>query len=298
MKKKIDIKDKQYRVMSVEVKSIDKASGTLEAIFSTEKEDRHGDVVIQDGWDLKNFKKNPVILNSHNYGDAAEVIGKASNVRVENGKLQGVITFAVNENPKAKVIFDLYAGGFLNAFSVGFIVKKFATDDKGITDYYTIAESELLEVSAVSVPANAYALAKSKGIDVEALGDAVDDKDEETDEDEDDETDDDTDEDESDEKSCEECARRAEEEANKEDEKIEEPVPQQEEVKKESYQSKVLKVINEMTEQQKQSLSRAAKIIKSILDNDIEGKNLEEDIKNQVRKRKLNQAIREIMKSR
>ena len=115
------------------------------------------------------FKKNPVILNSRNYGDAAEVIGKASNVKVEAKKLQGKITFAVNENPKAKVIFDLYAGGFLNAFSVGFIPTKFKQNKDGSTDWYTIEEAELLEVSAVSVPANARALAKAKGIDIDML---------------------------------------------------------------------------------------------------------------------------------
>ena len=75
--------EKAYIQMPVEVKSIDKDMGTLEAIFSTQDVDRHGDIVLQDGWDISMFKKNPVILNSHNYGDAAEVIGKASNVKVD-----------------------------------------------------------------------------------------------------------------------------------------------------------------------------------------------------------------------
>lgn len=166
---KIKNGQKLYKELHVEIKGIDKDLGTLDAIFSTQDVDRHGDTVLQDGWDLKNFKKNPVILNNHNYSDATEVIGKASNVRVENKKLQGTIKFAVNENPKAKIIFDLYAGGFLNAFSVGFIVKKFKENKDGTRDWYTIEESELLEVSAVSVPANARALAKQKGIDVDVL---------------------------------------------------------------------------------------------------------------------------------
>lgn len=169
LKNKVQKGQKVYMALPVEVKSIDKDLGTLEAIFSTADIDRHGDKVLQDGWDLAMFKKNPVILNSHNYNDAADVIGKASNVRVEANKLQGDITFAVNENPKAKVIFDLYAGGFLHAFSVGFIVTEFKQNKDGTTDYYTIAGAELLEVSAVSVPANARALAKAKGIDTDQL---------------------------------------------------------------------------------------------------------------------------------
>ncbi len=159
-----------YQVIGVTIKEVDTTNNILEAIFSTADEDRHGDIVMQN-WDLKSFKKNPVILNSHNYGDATEVIGKTLKIGVSDGQLAGKIQFAVNENPKAKIIFDLYAGGFLNAFSVGFIPKEF--DDKG-----KILKSELLEVSAVSVPANAYALAKQKGIDVDKLYDdgAEDDK--------------------------------------------------------------------------------------------------------------------------
>lgn len=155
--------------MPVEIKAIDKEKGTLTAIFSTQDVDRHGDTVMQEGWDLVNFKKNPVILNSHSYADAADVIGRADNVRVEGKKLLGDITFAVAENPKAKVIFDLYAGKFLHAFSVGFMVKKYKENKDGSKDWWIIEEAELLEVSAVSVPANARALAKAKGIDVDQL---------------------------------------------------------------------------------------------------------------------------------
>ena len=167
MKHKFKVGEKATKIFDVEVKGVDEENFTLEAIFSSKKEDRHGDVVIQD-FDLKAFKKNPVILNSHNYGDAKAVIGKAisKTVKVEKGKLQGKIQFAVNENPDAKIIFDLYAGGFLNAFSIGFMPLEF--DEK---DWSKILRSELLEVSAVSVPANADALAKAKekGIDIDKL---------------------------------------------------------------------------------------------------------------------------------
>lgn len=309
-KEKTNIEEKQYRVFPVELKGIDTEKATLEAIFSTSKEDRHGDVVLQEGWDLKNFKKNPVILNSHNYGDAAEVIGKAINVKVEDGKLQGKIIFAVNENPKAKVIFDLYAGGFLNAFSVGFMIKKFATDQQGLTDYYTIAESELLEVSAVSVPANAQALAKSKGIDVDLLDMKGSDDDDEQD------IEDDV-EDEFDEKgcrkpgkpkpkkevSCEECEKRRQEEiadaeAKKEDESKVEPETPAEPIVQESYNSKVAKALKNIEATEKEAWQKAAKIIASLLDSDTDGLKLEAKVRNQVKKRKVNQAIRELLKTK
>jgi hypothetical protein len=152
---------KLYTLLPIEIKSSDKDKATITAVFSTADEDRHGDIVHQD-WDLKSFKKNPVIINSHNYYDATEVIGKATRIEMVDGKLEGDIQFAVDENPKAKIIHQLYDGGFLRSFSVGFIAKQF--NDKG-----EILKSELLEVSAVSVPANTRALAKTKGIDTDVL---------------------------------------------------------------------------------------------------------------------------------
>jgi len=146
---------------SIDKKRSNTDKAIISGVFSTSNEDRHGDIVKQ-GWELGNFKKNPVIINSHNYDDVAEVIGRAINIKVVDNKLQGDIEFAVKENPKAKVIYDLYANGFLNAFSVGFIPKLIS--DKG-----EMERSELLEISAVSVPANAMALAKKKGIKIEKL---------------------------------------------------------------------------------------------------------------------------------
>lgn len=166
-----------YELIPIKIKSVDEESATLEAIFSTEDEDRHGDVVKQN-WDLRGFKKNPVILNSHNYYDALEVIGKAEKIGVKNGQLEGKIRFAVDENPKARIIFDLYKGEFLTSFSVGFIPKEWS--DKG-----EILKSELLEVSAVSVPANQMARIKSAGINIKPLFKAViDDMDDDDEEDE------------------------------------------------------------------------------------------------------------------
>ena len=155
--------EKKIIQMNIAIKKIDMENFVINGVFSTEDEDRHGEIVYQN-WDLKNFKKNPVILNSHNYGDITEILGKATEITNDKDtkKLTGSIQFAVSQNPKAKIAFDLYAGGFASAFSVGFMPKEF--NDKG-----DILKAELLEISLVSVPANAMALAKAKGIDVEQL---------------------------------------------------------------------------------------------------------------------------------
>ncbi len=145
---------KEYTKVPVKIKSADENS--LWATMSTDDLDRHGDRV-QQNWNLNSFLDNPIVLNGHQYTDTTETIGRVD-VLVQNEKsLEGKIRFAIEENPKAKVIFDLYKGGFLNAFSVGFIPGE--------------EENELLELSAVTVPANALALAKAKGLDLDALDD-------------------------------------------------------------------------------------------------------------------------------
>ena len=106
----------------------------------------HGDIVVQN-WKLTNFKKNPVYLDSHNYNSIEHIIGKVNKIKVKDNKLEGDIEFAM-ANPKGVMASEMARDGFLNASSVGFIPLKF--DDK----FEKILESELLEISAVSVPAN------------------------------------------------------------------------------------------------------------------------------------------------
>jgi HK97 family phage prohead protease len=119
------------------------------AVFSSEVEDRHGEIVYQ-SFDLKAFKKNPVFLDSHNYGSIEHIIGRIEPISVKDEKLQGDIEFAL-DNPRGMLAQNLADKGFLNTTSIGFIPKEF--DDKG-----NILKSELLEISAVSVPANPEAL--------------------------------------------------------------------------------------------------------------------------------------------
>lgn len=130
-------------------KAEDEQTKRFHAVFSSENEDRHGDVVKQD-FDLKAFKKNPVFLDSHNYFSIEHILGRISPIGVKDGKLQGDIEFAT-DNPKGALAEQLAEKGFLTATSIGFIPKMF--DDDG-----NILKSELLEISAVSVPANADAL--------------------------------------------------------------------------------------------------------------------------------------------
>ena len=134
------------------------AENKFHAVLSDALEDRHGDIVEQE-WVLTNFKKNPVLLDSHDYSSIEKILGKWLNISVkkDTGRLEGDIEFALM-NPRGVLAQQMAAGGFLNALSAGFIPMEF--DEKT----GNIKKSELLEGSMVSVPANPRTLLE-KGIE-------------------------------------------------------------------------------------------------------------------------------------
>ncbi len=145
---------KIFKDFSSELKSIDVERRTITAVASTETPDRYGDVVLQNGWVLDNFLKNPVIPWGHDYKQPP--IAKAIDIRVEGNKLVFTAQFPEKGiNPTADMVFDMYRTGFLKAFSVGFIPIEYEQNEYG---GYTYKKQELLEISAVTVPANQEAL--------------------------------------------------------------------------------------------------------------------------------------------
>lgn len=149
----------EYEALSISVETIfsktAESDNQFHVIFSTASVDRHGEIVMQN-WDLKYFKKNAVFLDSHNYNSIEHILGKVKKIGIKEDKLQGDVEFCL-DNPKGLLAYKMALGGFLSATSVGFIPLQF--DDKG-----NILKSELLEISAVSVPANAEALFEKKEI--------------------------------------------------------------------------------------------------------------------------------------
>lgn len=117
------------------------------AIASTSVVDRQNESVSVDGWELKNFKKNPVMLWAHNHDIPA--IGIAKNLRVEGTGKKAQLTFepVFHEiTPEAQAIKKMFDEKIINSFSVGF--KPLDIDGN------TYTKQELLEISAVNVPAN------------------------------------------------------------------------------------------------------------------------------------------------
>lgn len=157
------IKQLMRQDLFFKVKEIDEEKYTIRGVFSTGGEDRHGEIIDQTGWKLTEYMTNPVILFAHDQWTPA--IGKAIELEIDGyGNLAGVIKFAVEESELAKTIFNLYKGGFMRAFSVGFMNNKYEVDEEN--DVIILRENTLYEISCVNVGANAGALAHSKGIDI------------------------------------------------------------------------------------------------------------------------------------
>jgi HK97 family phage prohead protease len=161
-----------YRLAATDPANIDRQAGrVIPYILSTGAVARDGHTIAPAGWQLGNFRANPIFLWAH--ASSEPPIGKLTDVSVANGALRGVVEYADAETyPFADTIFRLVKGGFLTAVSVSWdpIRWSFSTDRSrpGGIDFL---EQELREVSQVPVPADvtAMATARAAGIDTGPL---------------------------------------------------------------------------------------------------------------------------------
>ena len=181
--KRVAVFDTKVLVDTSEKASTKLSERTVTARISTTSVDREGDVLLPSGLDLRDFKKNPVVLLGHS--DSALPVGKATSIRRESDGVVATVKFA--ERPAGHpdsvewipdTIFSLFQQGVLKAFSVGFIpqemreptekdVRKFGEDVRSV-----ITKWSLLEFSVVNVPANQDALVQQVAKSHKWLADA------------------------------------------------------------------------------------------------------------------------------
>lgn len=146
-------------------------------IISTSGEDREHDVINANGWRLDNYRKNSVVLWAHDY--RLPPIASAKRVWLENNALHASAQFtpADMNHPLGygfgHTIMRMYDEGFLHAVSVGFDPIKWTWNEERSGQAIDFEEQELLEFSAVPIPANPEALiqASKKGIDIRPIYD-------------------------------------------------------------------------------------------------------------------------------
>ena len=158
------------KYLSFMSKGYDPQTNTVSAFASTETPDRDGEIILSAGWDLDNFMKNPVLLLSHQY--YLPPVGKVTKIEKRDNGLWFEAKFADTE--AGKEVATLYRDGMMSAFSVGFMPRKMEmsdaagepTNDYWKADKVVYTDTELLEISVVSVPANPDAIvdAYEKGL--------------------------------------------------------------------------------------------------------------------------------------
>ena len=147
-----------------------KDQGVISFILTKKVVDRDSEVIMPKGGDFTSFKKNPVLLWAHDMHFPP--IGKilVDTLKTTDDEVEADVKFDMAD-PFAKLIHDKYKDGFLNAGSIRFIPTEIGREQvlpgqKGAT----ITKWEMLEFSAVPVPANQEALAQ-KGFSDEELKD-------------------------------------------------------------------------------------------------------------------------------
>ena len=150
---------------------VDGGNMSATAIISTPVTDRDGDVIIQEGLDFTNYKRNPVVFFNHQawplpVGKSEDREGMSTVIVAQN---QTVATCYFSQHSKeAEQVFSLVADGTLRSTSVGFLVKR-ATPLAGLSEPmfglprqmpsnpmrgYRIDAAEVTEWSWVGIGAN------------------------------------------------------------------------------------------------------------------------------------------------
>jgi len=151
------------------------AAGKMTFIASTDRADRYGDIIDQSGWQLEAYRSNPVILLNHDHNSLP--IGRGD-VRLTERGLVIDVEFDMADK-RAAEIAGKAERGFMNAVSVGFAPLKATPRAQLKADHPAYSKSggqyfekaELLEVSIVTIPANADAVAiaaKNIGFDLKS----------------------------------------------------------------------------------------------------------------------------------
>jgi len=149
--------------------TFDQERGTGIFKITTPTVDRFDDVVVPAGMDNKNFRKNPVVLWNHD--DSRPPIGKSLGEEVHEDAVLSETAFDLRNDPDGfnTKIFGQYVDGVMNTTSIRFLPmraeKRLVEDaESGAKVWgggFTFEAWELLEYSAVPLPANPDALALS-----------------------------------------------------------------------------------------------------------------------------------------
>jgi len=140
----------------------DLESKTIELSVSTNRKDRHGEVILHEAWEggLDDFmNQNGPLLSQHNYwGSLRNHIGKTESIRIDKDlglvpKFKYFIGDGAPENEEVSWAWYLVTQKS-GAFSVGFMDLEYKLGDGKNEPFVTYTKASLLEISQVLVGAN------------------------------------------------------------------------------------------------------------------------------------------------
>lgn len=152
-----------------EIKAVADDERGIQFSISSAAVDRDRDTLAVEGWQLANYRKNPVVQWAHDYKSLP--VARATKVFTEDNKLKAIDHFVERDvYPFADTVLQMVKHRYLNATSVGFLPIKYQRVDPeseqgperaGGIDF---TKHELLEHSVVPVPSNPEALVEARAI--------------------------------------------------------------------------------------------------------------------------------------
>ena len=135
----------------------------VRVIMSTASLARDGHILVPQGCRLDNYRKNPIVLWSHN---ADQPLGNAEDISANTSQIASRVRFApLGISPKADEIRGLTKANVIRCTSIGFdpIVME-PLDPKKPRGGQRISVWELLELSFVSIPADTGAMVTARAL--------------------------------------------------------------------------------------------------------------------------------------
>lgn len=160
----MNVIDKQFNA-APNVKEVE-GKKLYEFVLSSNAIDRHFERMDVKGIDYSNFKNNPQAFWNHRSTD--KPIGKWEDIYVQGDKLYGLLDIH-EETDEARTLKNLVDKGYINATSIGFYSKKIEKEpvpddikefarNNWVENIIIHRQSELIEVSLVTIPSNPEAI--------------------------------------------------------------------------------------------------------------------------------------------
>ena len=140
----------------------DNGERTFTARITTNDIDRDGEVLLPQGMDSKDFKKNPVVFWNHDYNQPIGI-----STELKRGDTYWTATAKIASTPFAQEIYTLMKEGVVRGVSVGFQPTESRPPSKkdldmfGDTVRHVYSKWKLMEFSVTPMPANQNALITS-----------------------------------------------------------------------------------------------------------------------------------------